>query len=481
MSCSLQTFSWKIQGKPLEALLQVWHEIPCEPELVFLQEVGGTFEESQKEYCIDEFHPKDGYEYTAFACHPNSCFRKFCMLVRTDLVPHIVHVHVLHSGIFVQFSMSGGMLFAASLHLPHSQRGDVDSVWEQTILELHGHMRRIRHQDHVCIGIDANLELCMPFDESFRSVHARAASRTWWNHACESRIEYILHGGPRLEFISQHVHEWIGRLLPCDHALVCATVQTTKTIKLPRRRQFTRCGKWQVNLQTALEACEKLHEYVERRIQEGAFGLCLHELIDLAQAISFRPRRFRFVDPPAIKAKIAERRTLQGEPAHSLAAEIVALRRAAKKQCLADVLHRAKCGDFAAISSMKRGKSMSHTHASYVLRAGGEFKALADLKAFYSAKYACPRHNGEDSELALAMVSAHCSNTNSENISIQELQDVLASFKKGKSAAEDGVCYEFLQVLAQTSLRKAFVDFLNSILRGIHEIPPAWFEGRLTF
>ena len=38
------------------------------------------------------------------------------------------------------------------------------------------------------------------------------------------------------------------------------------------------------------------------------------------------------------------------------------------------------------------------------------------------------------------MVLAHCSNTNSENISIQELQDVLASFKKGKSGGEDGVC-----------------------------------------
>ena len=216
----------------------------------------------------------------------------------------------------------------------------------------------------------------MPCDGSFRSIHAREfmnlfglqatspASRTWWNHACESRIDYILRGGPRLEFISQHVHEWIGHLLPCDHALVCATVQTTKVLKLPRRRQFNRCGKWQVNLQTALEACEKLHEDVEHRIQEEGFGLCLHELIDLAQANSFRPKSFRFVDPPAIKAKIAERRTLHGEPARSLAAEIVALRRAAKQQGLADVLHTAKCGDFAAISVMKRRKSMSHTHAS---------------------------------------------------------------------------------------------------------------------
>ena len=36
-------------------------------------------------------------------------------------------------------------------------------------------------------------------------------------------------------------------------------------------------------------------------------------------------------------------------------------------------------------------------------------------------------------------------------------------------------------MLAQTSLCQAFLDFLNSILHGTYEIPPAWFEGRLTF
>ena len=344
----LADFLLEHPGKPLEALLDVRHEIPCEPELVFLQEEGGTFEESQHEYLIDEFHPKDGYDCTALA----SCFCKVCMLVRTDLVPHMLF--------FLQFRMSGSMLFAASLHLPHSQREDVDSVWETTILKLHGHMRRIRHQDHVCIGIDANLELCMPCDGSFRSIHASEfmnlfglqatspTSRTWWNHACVSQTDYILHGGIRLEFRTQHVREWIGHLLPCDHALVCATVQATKVLKLPRRGQCTKCGEWQVNLQTALEACKKLQEDIGNRIQEGCFGLCLHELVDLAHANAFRPKSFRFADPPSIKVKIAERRTLQGDQALSIAAEIVALRRAAKQQWLADVLHRAKCANFAA-------------------------------------------------------------------------------------------------------------------------------------
>ena len=74
-------------------------------------------------------------------------------------------------------------------------------------------------------------------------------SRTWWNHACESRLDYIPHGGPNLEIVLQDVHEGLGHLMPCDHALVCATVQTTKVLKLPRKRHYTKCGKWQVNLQ----------------------------------------------------------------------------------------------------------------------------------------------------------------------------------------------------------------------------------------
>ena len=91
-----------------------------------------------------------------------------------------------------------------------------------------------------------------------------------------------------------------------------------------------------------------------------------------------------------------------------------------------------------------------------------------------------PSKNGEDSDLALAMVMQHCSGMESESISLNELQDVLASFKKGKSAAEDGVCYEFIQLLSETSFGQAFVDLLNSILHGACEIPPTWYQGRLT-
>ena len=118
VSCSLQSFTWSIQAKPLEALLDTWHETPCEPELVFLQEVGGTFEESNEEYSVDEFHPKDGYEYTVFACHPTTRFRKVCMLARTDLAPNILQVHVLTQACL----FNSGLVAVCSLQLAYTCR-----------------------------------------------------------------------------------------------------------------------------------------------------------------------------------------------------------------------------------------------------------------------------------------------------------------------------------------------------------------------
>ena len=96
---------------------------------------------------------------------------------------------------------------------------------------------------------------------------------------------------------------------------------------------------------------------------------------------------------------------------------------------------------------------MSHTHASYVLRAGGECKALADLKVFYSAKYACIRRQGEDSELALAIVIQHCSGVKSEEISPQELTEVFSiqNPKKAKALGKMELATNFASACADVT------------------------------
>ena len=122
---------------------------------------------------------------------------------------------------------------------------------------------------------------------------------------------------------------------------------------------------------------------------------------------------------------------------------------------------------------------MGHVHSSYILNAGGEQQALADLQRFYACKHALDRPH--DSLFALRMVAEHVSCTTAEPFTVDELRHCLNTFKQGKSAGEDGVPYEFLHVVVQTDLVHAFLCELNSVLDGSRPVPPTWFEGRLTF
>ena len=272
------------------------------------------------------------------------------------------------------------MLFAGSFHLPHSQRDDCEDVWQLTVQELHDSMRRTRHQDHVLLGIDANLELCMPCDGSVSSACLRSFVHTFGLAA------------------AQGVHEHISHLLGVDHALVFATIATTKVVKRHRRKRPSRCGKWSVRLGDALQGCSQT--------AQSSTSLDMEMIEHLATKVSFRPQSFRYRDPPEIKDLIRRRRECSDHGhAKELALEIVGLRRAHKQAWLATVLERARSGDFQAITCMKRRQSMGHTHCSYLMRAGGEEQALKDLRSFYVAKYLSPRPL--DSELAFRMVWCH--------------------------------------------------------------------------
>ena len=64
-------------------------------------------------------------------------------------------------------------LYLSSFHLPHRQRDDCDEVWNSTVTETRSFLASLRHFDYVFMGIDANLELCMPCDGTLRSIYAR--------------------------------------------------------------------------------------------------------------------------------------------------------------------------------------------------------------------------------------------------------------------------------------------------------------------
>ena len=224
---------------------------------------------------------------------PNCMLSPVAVLLRSDLVPQVAKVEVLTSGLLLRLRTAGVMLFLGSFHLPQSQREDCEQVWQDIQSELHSSMLRLRHQDHVLLGWDANLDLSGLCDGSGASITTRCIlsqlglnatrpqSRTWWNFQSSRKLDFILHGGPRAEFLTQDTKEYMGHLIQTDHALVSATVRALRVAKLPRRRRFTKCGKWCVNPATLVAECQTLHEQVHGRTSmqpPDACALCMESV-----------------------------------------------------------------------------------------------------------------------------------------------------------------------------------------------------------
>ena len=104
------------------------------------------------------------------------------------------------------------------------------------------------------------------------------------------------------------------------------------------------------------------------------------------------------------------------------------------------------------------------------MRASGEDKALKDLRHFYVMKYTAARPL--ESELGLRMVWCHAKDCILEAFTLPEVQEVLPSFKHGKSCGTDGVSYELLDVLAQSEAAPLFLEFLNAVWTRKVPVPP---------
>ena len=150
------------------------------------------------------------------------------------------------------------MLFASSFHMPHGQRDDCEATWTRTLEELHASTLRLRHQD------PSN------FPTNVMARHSQL-----WPGCCSTLPGKSFspdkeHGG-----ISRAPDRWVLSfkgargavtwprvlrstwvcLIGADHAVVHATVRTTRITKMPRHRHFTKCGKWAVNVTKLLEEC----------------------------------------------------------------------------------------------------------------------------------------------------------------------------------------------------------------------------------
>ena len=226
------------------------------------------------------------------------------------------------------------------------------------------------------------------------------------------------------------MNETIAHVFGVDHALVHATASLLHLLPRARRAASTKCGKWSVDVARAVEACEK-------RANEGPRHVWVLEFEALCRSVTFRPASFRYVDPPDVKARARERKRAPEDQRQALAKQVASLRRQHKQEWLADVLLQARSGNYRATSYMRRRQSVGHVHLSYILCAGGEQQAIADLKHFYASEYA--EDQDGDNLISMRMVAQHVGDVNAVPFSLDEVKQCLASFKQGKSAGEDGI------------------------------------------
>ena len=226
----------------------------------------------------------------------------------------------------------------------------------------------------------------------------------------------------------------------------------------------------------------RIAEDLSEKLDLSGRDLTPDDLARICIQVSFRPKSYRYCDPPHIKDLIKQRRNLTGLEARNLGKDILRARAAAKAAWLTELLDKGSQGDFRAISYFKKRQNVITMHSNYVARAGGSAQAISDLKHFYHLKYTPPDFSVPDCPLHLYFSRAGPLQP-SPHITLQEVTDVLATVtcKAGKSCGDDGISYEFLNLLVNTSLSHHLVELFNAILFQVSEVPPTWLTSHLTF
>ena len=438
------------------------------------------------EWAVQEFAPKGHPPFTAFVFDPAQSFRGSAILLRQDLAMHVRDIRPLVTGASLNLKFHGISVTFTGMHLPHLKRSDALDVWQEQFAELQYFHSRLRHHDVSILAGDWNYNLHAACDGSEFSILARSflqehgylrsqpVAHTWENHNSSNAIDFVCVRCPDLSPVRDSVRWDCPAILHSDHALIDFSF-ITKLVRAPaRRRVFTLCGKWITDSDKLQVVASQMAENLD--LNKG--DLTVSALSSLAARVCRRPSSLRYQDPPEVKELIRERRLAPREQGKVLGHQIVELRRAKRQDWLANVLSRARGGDFAAVTYFRRRQSTSHTHVSYAIRAGGVLQAARDLRQFYAQKFASPNPPG----LALAMVESHAASSDSfRPFLMDELDQALAEAKRGKSAGETGITYELLQAVAQSELREHLLDMFNGVFDGSMPVPQQWLVHRVTF
>ena len=453
---------------------------------MFCQEVGSIPVVSAGEWAVKEFSPKGHPPYTVFVFDPEKSFRGSAIILRQDLAAHVRDIQALLTGGSLTLRIHGISVSFRGIHLPHLKREDALQVWQDQFAELRLLHARARHHDVSILAGDWNHDLLSACDGSEFSVVARSflqeqgfqvsrpSTFTWRNHAGTSAIDYICVRSPGTQVLHDAVRWDCSEILESDHALVDLAFTMSLLASSRRSRPMNRCGKWTVHANDATQAAEALAEELDLQAQD----LSIDKLSKLASQTTRRPRSLRYRDPPEVLELIRQRRLSSKSEGADLGRSIVELRRAKRQEWMSDLLQKARTGDYAAITYFRRRQSTGHAHTSYAVRAGGIEKATLDLQHYYRAKYT----SDDQSTTALRQVQLHANTATHFNpITEEELDRALAEAKRGRSAGETGITYEFLQIIACTGLKVHMLDMLNGIMDGSIAVPVQWLLHRITF
>ena len=243
-----------------------------------------------------------------------------------------------------------------------------------------------------------------------------------------------------------------------------------------RRFKNCKCGKWWVDAPAFTTKCEDLAETLDLAMQD----LSMSQIEKVCQATAKRVTSCRYVDGPEIKTLIQERKALRGQPARRKAKEIADARKRAKHEYLCQLLEKGAAGDFRALTYFRKRNSAAFAQGSYCMRAGGTAQALSDLRAFYRRKFTAtsPVPKG----LALAIFRSRAGPVmNPDPFTLNEVQEVAFMCKHNKSTGADGISYEAIQLLLQSSLAAHLIEFFNAVLLGLQKVPDEWLSNHVTF
>ena len=327
-------------------------------DAIGLQELGG-FTHLNLPWTIVEVELDGNWGF--YVANPSLVFRAVAVGLPSRFLPAVDHVRAFCCGICVTLKMDGCKKFIISAHLPHRQRKDCIDTWQAFSNELEHILSHKRYCDSVVILIDSNYEIGHPqqlldpnaVDErsflasSFIQRHGLVSTTpqtyTWSNQrGAKSKIDFVL--ADTSGFSSQGVFEESDEQLGCDHRAVFASVECSgpqlRTLK-KRNRAQNKCGKWRVDPIKTLQQANLLAEDLD--LNEKDFTI--EQLEQLSTACSYRPKSFRYRDPPHILDKIKQRKALKGREGRDLGKEITRMRKDAKARWLTSILDKASKGD----------------------------------------------------------------------------------------------------------------------------------------